>query len=131
LIAGSCLFLAGLNEATSLIDYTIAVVPYALGIVLFQSPNNSLIMGAVSLPYLGIASGLLSLSCILGQAIGLPLVALNFLWQTLGQTQVISGTSVIAAPVSALVYGSRAASSCGGDFPDGDDHHRDTYPGLP
>lgn len=116
LIAGSCLFLAGLNEATSLIYYTIAVVPYALGIALFQSPNNSLIMGAVSLPYLGIASGLLSLSRILGQAVGLPLVALIFSLATLGQPQVISGTSVIAAPVSALVYGSRAAFLAVGIF---------------
>ncbi len=109
LIVGSCLFLSGLNEATSLIYYTIAVVPYALGIALFQSPNNSLIMGAVSKSYLGITSGLLSLSRILGQAMGLPLVALVFSLTTLGQPQVVSGTSLLAAPVAALVYGTRAA----------------------
>src|SRR5690606_15644824 len=41
---------------------------------LFQSPNNSAIMGAVPRQQLGTASGLMSLSRLLGQASGVALV---------------------------------------------------------
>ncbi len=107
LICLSCVFLGSMDESSSLTFYGIAVVPYALGVALFQSPNNNTIMGAVSRQHLGIAAGLLSLARILGQSIGIPLSGLIF------SRMVLSGLdgelSVLDAPVSALVMGSRMA----------------------
>jgi MFS family permease len=107
LICLSCVFLGSMDESSSLTFYGIAVVPYALGVALFQSPNNNTIMGAVSRQHLGIAAGLLSLARILGQSIGIPLSGLIF------SRMVLSGLdgelSVLDASVSALVMGSRTA----------------------
>jgi EmrB/QacA subfamily drug resistance transporter len=73
-----CLALSTLNGQTQDLDYLLRVIPLGLGWGMFQSPNNSAILGAVPPQRLGIASGLLSLTRTLGQTTGLPLFASIF-----------------------------------------------------
>jgi len=51
---------------------------------MFQSPNNSAIMGAVPRQHLGVASGLLSLTRTLGQTTGIALIGAS--WASLVHT---------------------------------------------
>lgn len=73
-----CLAISTLDARIHDLDYLLRVIPLGLGWGLFQSPNNSAILGAVPPQRLGIASGLLSLTRTLGQTTGLPLFAAIF-----------------------------------------------------
>lgn len=68
------LLIAGLRLDTPAWEYLLRIACLGLGMGLFQSPNNSAIMGAVPRHELATASGLLSLSRLLGQATGVALV---------------------------------------------------------
>ena len=73
-----CLAISTLDGNIRDLDYLLRVIPLGLGWGMFQSPNNSAILGAVPPQRLGIASGLLSLTRTLGQTTGLPLFATIF-----------------------------------------------------
>ena len=73
-----CLAISTLDANIRDLDYLLRVIPLGLGWGMFQSPNNSAILGAVTPQRLGIASGLLSLTRTLGQTTGLPLFAAIF-----------------------------------------------------
>ncbi len=49
-------------------------VPYGIGIGLFQSPTNSAIMGSVPAEYMGVAGGLLHLTRLMGQVVGIAVL---------------------------------------------------------
>jgi MFS family permease len=68
------LLVGGLRLDTPAWEYLLRIACLGLGMGLFQSPNNSAIMGAVPRERLGTASALLSLSRLLGQATGVALV---------------------------------------------------------
>ncbi len=76
-----------------------------VGFGMFQSPNNSAIMGSVPKERLGIASGLLLLSRTFGQMSGLPLMGALFAGLTLSSAHLAQNADVTAAPPEALVYG--------------------------
>lgn len=67
-----------LDMATSAAGFVLRFVPIGLGMGIFQSPNNSAVMGSVPRERLGIASGLLSLTRSLGQTTGIAV--LGALW---------------------------------------------------
>ncbi len=69
---------------------------------LFQSPNNSTVMGAVPRERLGIASGLLSLSRTSGNTVGVSLIGAVF--GTL-IASMSAGADVSVAPPDAIVAG--------------------------
>lgn len=111
-IVGLLLLLVGYYALTSLDDqttafgYIIRFLPIGLGMGIFQSPNNSAIMGAVPKTYLGIASGLLAITRTLGQTVGIA--TLGALWASrvtyhAGGSAVAGGTT--AASVAAQVAG--------------------------
>jgi hypothetical protein len=50
------------------------LLPIGLGMGIFQSPNNSAIMGAVPRAQLGVVSGLLSVNRTLGQTTGIAVM---------------------------------------------------------
>jgi fucose permease len=104
-MAIGCLLISTFNTELTIINYMIAIIPYGLGVGMFQSPNNSTIMGAAPQDSLGIASGLLSLSRILGQTLGVPLVGGIFSFVTLNNTELI--TDVTHAPIESLVLGTQ------------------------
>lgn len=105
LMLGGCLLLGTLDAQLTELGYILRVAPFGLGLGMFQSPNNSAIMGGVTREKLGIASGLLSLTRTLGQTTGLPLLGALFATLTLSSAHLTQHTNVTAASAEALVYG--------------------------
>jgi EmrB/QacA subfamily drug resistance transporter len=101
MVAG-CLSISTFYVQMSELGYILRIVPLGIGIGMFQSPNNSAILGEAPPERLGIASGLLSLSRTLGQTIGLSLMASLFTVLTLAGT---SASDITSAPPEALVSG--------------------------
>jgi EmrB/QacA subfamily drug resistance transporter len=67
-----------LSTQTTALGYMGRFLPIGIGMGVFQSPNNSAVMGAVPRTRLGVASGLLSITRTLGQTTGIA--ALGALW---------------------------------------------------
>jgi MFS family permease len=67
-----------LSVETTALGYILRFLPIGIGIGIFQSPNNSAVMGAVPRTRLGVASGLLSITRTLGQITGIA--ALGAVW---------------------------------------------------
>lgn len=63
-----------LDESSTQLQFVLSLAPIGVGMGMFQSPNNSIIMGSVRPERLGIASGLLNLTRILGQIVGIGLL---------------------------------------------------------
>ena len=103
--------LTTLTENTTALGYILRFLPVGLGIGTFQSPNNSAIMGAAPKKYLGIASGLLSISRTLGQTSGIA--AIGAFWAA--RVSFYSGTDFAAGPtrtdIIAQVHGLHDALS--------------------
>jgi len=69
-----------LNTESSGLQFVALAIPYGIGIGVFQSPNNSAIMGSVPPEYTGVAGGLLNLTRLLGQIVGIAV--LGSIWAT-------------------------------------------------
>ena len=63
-----------LNTESTGLQFIALAVPYGIGIGVFQSPNNSAIMGSVPAEYTGVAGGLLHLTRLLGQIVGIAVL---------------------------------------------------------
>lgn len=70
--------LTSLSTETTTWGYILRLIPIGIGMGIFQSPNNSAIMGTVPRERLGVASGLLSITRTLGQTVGIAI--LGALW---------------------------------------------------
>ena len=81
------------------------MLPLGLGAGLFQSPNNSAIMGSAPRERLGVASGLLALSRTLGQVTGMPIMGAIFASRVINVAHLSVGTDVTDAPHWAIVKG--------------------------
>ena len=103
LMAIGCLIVSTFDSELTITNYIVGIIPYGLGVGMFQSPNNSAIMGAAPPDSLGIASGLLSLSRILGQIAGVPLVGAVFSFVTITSAKLASNIDITNAPVESLV----------------------------
>jgi MFS family permease len=104
-----CLLLSTIDTQLTELGYIVRVAPFGIGFGMFQSPNNSAIMGGVSRERLGIASGLLALSRTLGQTAGVPLLGALFAALTLTSANLAPNTNITIAPAEALVYGVQGA----------------------
>ena len=102
LMTVGCLAISTFNTHLTELGYIVRVAPFGIGLGMFQSPNNSAILGEVPPERLGIASGLLSLSRTLGQTTGLAVMGTLFAVLTLSFA---SAVDVTTAPVEALVFG--------------------------
>jgi EmrB/QacA subfamily drug resistance transporter len=107
LMASGCWVISTFNAELTILNYIVEITPYALGAGMFQSPNNSAIMGAAPKGQLGTASGLLSLSRILGQTAGVPLVGALFSLVTIASANLTANTDITNAPVEALIFGTQ------------------------
>ena len=99
--------LSTLDHQTTTLGYMVRFLPIGLGMGIFQSPNNSAIMGGVSRDRLGVASGLLALTRSLGQTVGVA--TLGALWAGrvvyhMGGV-LLGGATSAAAPVQAAALG--------------------------
>ena len=83
-VAGLAVLMAGFYSLTTVaadmtpLGYVLRFLPVGIGLGAFQSPNNSAVMGAVPRERLGVASGLLSITRIVGQTTGIAM--LSALW---------------------------------------------------
>ncbi|MBD2339940.1 DHA2 family efflux MFS transporter permease subunit [Calothrix sp. FACHB-156] len=102
LMIGGCLGISTFNAQITEIGYISRYFIYGIGLGLFQSPNNTTAMGAVSRDRLGIASGLLSLSRTCGNTVGVSLIGAVFGGLI---ASVAAGADVSVAPPEAIVTG--------------------------
>jgi EmrB/QacA subfamily drug resistance transporter len=68
------ILVSSLSETTTTLGYLVRFIPVGIGIGLFQSPNNSAVMGSAARDRLGVASGLLALTRTIGQTAGIALL---------------------------------------------------------
>lgn len=94
-----------LDAETSILGYLLRMLPIGIGMGVFQSPNNSAIMGSAPREQLGVVSGLLSITRTLGQTAGIAV--LGAVWA--GQVGQYVGAPVsggaTSAPAAAQVAG--------------------------
>ena len=90
LMAFGCYTVSTLSLETTMLGYVLRVATLGLGMGLFQSPNNSAVMGSVPRERLGVVSGI------------------NVIGRTLGRT---SGIAALGA-----LWASRVAAHAGPDF---------------
>ncbi|MBU3918023.1 MFS transporter, partial [bacterium] len=94
---------SSLNENTTAIGYIIRLLPLGIGMGIFQSPNNSAIMGSVPKEHLGISSGLVSLSRTLGQTVGVAVLGTLWASRTFYHAGVNQSGGATTAPAAAQV----------------------------
>ncbi|MEM7134269.1 MAG: MFS transporter [Chloroflexota bacterium] len=69
-----CYSLGTLTDTTSLFGYVWRLIPFGLGMGVFQAPNNSVIFGLVPTERLGMTSGLMSVMRTLGRSFGIAII---------------------------------------------------------
>lgn len=88
-----------LGPDTTGLGYALRFLPIGIGMGIFQSPNNSAIMGAAPRSRLGIASGLLSLTRTLGQTVGVSVFGALWAGQVMARNGgIVAGGATAAAP---------------------------------
>jgi len=111
MVAGLLTLLAGyvalstLTTQTTTWGYILRLFPIGLGIGLFQSPNNSAIMGAAPPGKLGIISGLMSISRTLGQTAGIAVLGAVWAGRVIYRHGVVPPGGATAAPTLTQVAG--------------------------
>jgi EmrB/QacA subfamily drug resistance transporter len=90
-----------LSTETRWWQYVLIAIPLGAGIGVFQSPNNSAIMGSIPREYSGVGGGLLNLTRLLGQITGVAV--LGSIWASrvlaLSSEPVPGNDASVAAPV--------------------------------
>jgi EmrB/QacA subfamily drug resistance transporter len=104
-IAGACLGISTLHQNVTVWGFVLRAAPLGIGFGIFQSPNNSAIMGTAPRDQLGVVSGLLALTRTLGQTTGLPLIGALFTIQVFAGKAITPKLDVTKAPAADLVRG--------------------------
>jgi len=105
IIIAGCFLTSTLSMNTTAIGYYLRVGLLGTGMGLFQSPNNSAIMGSAPPERLGVASGLMALSRNFGTAIGMPMMGAICTAGVIASAKLTEITSITKAPAPALVSG--------------------------
>ena len=105
ILLASYLLMLTLDTRTSAVAYLVTMAPVGLGMGIFQSPNNSAIMGAVPPRRLGVTSGLLTITRITGQLSGISILGAVWASRVAAHAGVRGEPS--AAPPGAQVAGLR------------------------
>lgn len=98
---------SSLDAETSGLGIVIRFLPVGLGMGMFQSPNNSAIMGAAPRGRLGIASGMLAVTRTLGQTTGIAVLGALWAGQAFKHAGEVLAGGATAAPVAAQVFALR------------------------
>ncbi|MEE8399586.1 MAG: MFS transporter, partial [Desulfobacterales bacterium] len=104
-IVTGCYAVSTLTVDTSVTGYFLRVALVGVGMGIFQSPNNSAIMGAAPPEQLGVASGLMSLARNLGTTIGIPMMGAICTAIVITSAKLTSLTNIAEASAPALVAG--------------------------
>jgi EmrB/QacA subfamily drug resistance transporter len=95
--------LATLGVETSGLRYAMLTLPIGVGMGIFQSPNNSAVMGSVPPQRLGVTSGMLTITRITGQITGIAVLATIWSTRVLAASTAADPTEAApAAQVAAL-----------------------------
>ena len=98
--------LTTLSVDTSALNFVLLYIPLGVGMGIFQSPNNSAIMGSAPPDKLGVVSGMLALNRTLGQTTGIAIIGAIWAGLTIYYAQpavIASATDAVpAAQVAAL-----------------------------
>jgi len=96
---------SGLSLETGTVGYLLRFLPLGLGIGLFQSPNNSAIMGAAPRERLGVVSGLLAITRTLGQTTGIAVLGAIWAARTFSYAGQVYPGGATEAPIPAQIAG--------------------------
>jgi EmrB/QacA subfamily drug resistance transporter len=106
-LAVGFLAVSSLDAETTTLGYVLRFLPVGLGVGMFQSPNNSAIMGAAPRDRLGIASGMLAMTRTLGQTTGIATLGALWAGQVFKHAGVVVAGGATAAPIAAQVFALR------------------------
>ncbi len=95
--------MAGLSEETTVMGYLLRFLPVGIGMGIFQTPNNSAIMGSVDKTFSGVAGGLLALTRTLGSTAGIAV--LGTLWAVRVAARSADSIEATKAPLDLQVLG--------------------------
>jgi len=99
------LALSTLSITTNAIGFILRFLPIGIGMGVFQSPNNSAIMGEAPHDRLGIVSGMLAVNRTIGQISGIAILGAVWASQTIAYATSSQITKATEAPASAQVAG--------------------------
>ncbi|HSF86037.1 MAG TPA: DHA2 family efflux MFS transporter permease subunit [Acidimicrobiia bacterium] len=92
-----------LDTDTTILVYMLILIPIGAGMGIFQSPNNSAVMGSVPPQRLGVTSGMLTITRITGQIFGISV--LGTIWAARVNAAAGSSGDASDAPAAAQVAG--------------------------
>ncbi len=104
-LIGGYLAMSRFTLQTPLWVYLTAVLPFGAGVGIFQSPNNSAVMGAVAKEKLGVTSGLLAMTRTLGQTTGIAVLGAIWAARVMAYAGEKVAGGVTAAPLAAQIAG--------------------------
>jgi EmrB/QacA subfamily drug resistance transporter len=99
--------LTTVNLEMGTFGYVLRFLPVGLGMGIFQSPNNSAIMGSVPRARLGVASALLTMTRVLGQIAGIAVMGAIWTSRVFWHSGTVLPEGATAAPAAAQVAGLR------------------------
>lgn len=99
------LLLATLSAETTAIGFMLRYLPLGIGVGMFQSPNNSAIMGSVPRERLGVSSSLLAITRSMGQTVGFAVLGAIWAAETLRAAGGVVVGGAEAAPPAAIAAG--------------------------
>jgi EmrB/QacA subfamily drug resistance transporter len=97
-LLGGYVAVSTLGEHTTALGYGLRFLPVGIGMGIFQSPNNSAIMGAAPRERLGVASSLLSLTRTLGQTVGVSVLGALWAGRVMARTGALLAGGATTAP---------------------------------
>jgi EmrB/QacA subfamily drug resistance transporter len=104
-LLGGFYAISTLSLKTTGLGYVLRFLPVGIGLGVFQSPNNSAVMGAVPRKRLGVASGLLSVTRTLGQTTGIAVLGALWASRVAYYAGGMPPAGATAAPAAAQVAG--------------------------
>ncbi len=99
------LAMSTLSSQTTIVGYILRLLPVGLGMGIFQSPNNSAIMGSAPRERLGVVSGLLAITRTLGQTTGIAILGAFWASRVIFHYGTIPTGGATTAPIEAQVAG--------------------------
>lgn len=106
ILAGVYLAFQTLGTSTEWWQYVLIAVPLGVALGIFQSPNNSAIMGSIPREYSGVGGGLLNLTRLLGQITGIAVLGSIWASRVLALAgDAAPGNDAAAAPAALQVEG--------------------------